>query len=200
VFSSFISFIRRKISPQYKFDQQFASGKWDGLHSSGELARYSIIVGYALHFCKSPAIADLGCGEGILSSRFPNGSYSHIHGVDFSSVAIEKARGIEKESASFQVADLNNFLPEGSFDIIVYNESIYYLTDPVAAIRKLLPCLAAGGYFIISIVDKHGKEQAELWELIHTILKPVDKTVVKNAQGHSWTIEVLAPYAPVTGG
>ncbi len=184
------SFIRRKTSQQYKFDQQFAGGVWEGLAAPGESGRYSIIVGYTGMFCPGARILDLGCGAGVLQERFANTNYASYTGIDFSAVAIEKARQQEDARTRFAVGDLNKLNIEGEFDAIIYNESIYYLSDPIAAIKALFKTLAPGGVFIFSIVDKHGKEQTSLWNPINELLDLQDKTKVINGQGHAWTVHV----------
>lgn len=184
-----VSFIRRKASMQYRFDEQFAAGKWDGLNDVGELGRYSIITGYTRHYHHPARILDLGCGEGILVQRYAPTDFTEYVGVDFSEVAITKAQQKHIKHASFMVADLNQLIISGTYDVIVYNESLYYLKDPEACIARLLPHLAAGGVFIISMVDKHGAEEP-LFARLNTILKPLDRTHITNALGHAWTVMV----------
>ncbi len=184
------SFIKRKTSQQYKFNQQFENGTWNGLRDIGELARYNIITGYIGFFCKHPRVLDLGCGEGILQEKFAAGSYTHYTGVDFSDVAIANAQQLANSTTEFRVGDLNKLKITGSYDAIVYNESIYYLDDPKAAIQALFPHLTEGGIIIFSIVDKHGKVQTKYWDKLNSLLTLVDSTRVYNAAGHSWTIQV----------
>ncbi len=185
-----MSFLKRKTSQQYKFNQQFGDGTWDGLRDVAELGRYSIITGYTTFFCKQPRILDLGCGEGILQQKYAPGSYLHYTGIDFSDVAIANAQQLANQTTEFITGDLNKLNIAGSYDTIIYNESIYYLKDPKAAIQALFPHLNENGIIIFSIVDKHGKVQTDLWNEINTVLNLVDSTRVYNNQGHSWTIQV----------
>lgn len=185
-----ISFIRRKTSQRFKFNQQFEHGVWDGLKDIAELSRYSIIVGYTQFHCKQPHILDLGCGEGILQERLKYIGYSSYLGIDFSDVAVANCKHLENHNTRFEVGDLNKLNVAGTYDVIIYNESIYYLSNPEAAIRALFAQLNDGGIFIFSIVDKHGSVQIRLWERINAILTLFDSTRVTNCQGHSWTIQV----------
>lgn len=185
-----ISFVRRKISPRYKFNQQFEKGTWAGLRDIGELGRYSIIAGYVSFFCKQARVLDLGCGEGILQERLAGTHYSAYLGIDFSDVAIANCSAYANSKTKFAVGDLNNLTVDGEHDAIIYNESIYYLKDPVAAVRRLLANLSAGGVFIFSIVDKHGDVQDSYWKDLNSVLQLTDSTRVFNRDGDSWTIQV----------
>ncbi len=193
MFSRLITFARRKLSRQYNFDLQYANHQWDDLHSLAELGRYSIIVGLAQHFAPNGAVLDLGCGEGVLQEKFGSAGYRYYTGVDFSHVALDRARAKGFANTTHMVANLNKLEIEGLFDVIIYNESIYYLDDPVAAISRLVPNLAPGGIFIISQVDKHGREDTAMWQLLEPLLEIKDRTKVTNVKSHSWTIHVYQP-------
>ena len=184
-----ISFVRRKTSARYKFNQQFATGKWEGLKDISDLARYSIIVGLTKYFFKTPRILDLGCGEGVLLAKFAPSDYSTYVGVDFSDVAIQNARTLKNEKAAFTVGNLDSLEVSGTFDVIIYNESLYYLRKPKAAVQALFKNLSPHGVFIISMVDKHGEERENVWVQLDEILNLLEKTKVSNAAG-SWTVRV----------
>ena len=185
-----MAFLKRKTSQQYRFNQQFACGKWDGLKDLAELGRYSIIVGFAGYFCKRARILDLGCGEGILQEKFAPTDYSYYLGVDFSEVAIDHAQKRADARTEFRVGDLNKLVIDGQFDVIIYNESLNYLGHPKEAVLKLFKNLSTGGVFIFSLVDKHGKEQTGLWQQLDSILELQERNKVTNLAGHSWTVQV----------
>lgn len=190
MFDKFISFFKRKTSQKYKFNLQFENNRWDGLRDLAELGRYSIIVGYAGFFCKKARVLDLGCGEGILQERFNNTDYEQYVGIDFSEVAIQKAKKLENNKTQFRVGDLNQLTIEGIFDVIIYNESLNYLKHPKEVVQALYKNLSPGGIFIFSLVDKHGKEQTGLWQQLDAILDLQETTKVINKAGHIWTVNV----------
>ncbi len=187
---SLLKFIKRKTSQKYRFELQYEGKKWDGLRGIAELGRYSIIVGLAKTFCPNARVLDLGCGEGVLLEKFGTGDYAAYLGIDFSEVAIQNAQQIKNGKASFATGDLNKLEITGLFDVIIYNESLYYLRSPQDAVRALFKNLAPGGIFIISMVDKHGKEETGLWMQMDEIMALQDRTKVTNANGDSWTVQV----------
>ena len=186
----FVSFIKRKTSQKYRFNLQYESSRWDGLKTLAELGRYSLIVGYARYFSTNGHILDLGCGEGILQEKFSATDYTHYTGVDFSDVAIANANKKGHVNTEYIVGDLNNLTVTGMYDVIIYNESINYLSHPKEAIKRLYHHLNPGGVFIISLVDKHGKEQTGLWEDINSVLVLQERSKVTNLEGNSWTVQV----------
>ena len=83
-------------------------------------------------------------------------------GVDISDVAISKARENLAESGKnstfdyhLEVSQIQDFRPSRKFDIIVFNEVLYYLSmDQVAAaIRRYTEFLSPGGVILISMKD-----------------------------------------------
>ncbi len=190
---SLIKFIKRKTSQKYRFELQYEGKKWDGLRGIAELGRYSIIVGLTKTFCPNARVLDLGCGEGVLLEKFGSADYASYLGIDFSEVAIENAQKIKNDRASFATGDLNKLDVAGQYDVIIYNESLYYLRNPKEAVRALFKNLAPGGIFIISMVDKHGKEETGLWMQMDEIMALQDRNKVTNAKGDSWTVQVYRP-------
>ncbi|NDC40965.1 MAG: class I SAM-dependent methyltransferase [Chitinophagia bacterium] len=185
-----VRFVKRKVSSRYKFNEQFASGKWDELRGVQELARYSVIAGYVQHYNKSARILDLGCGEGILQERLSLLPYQSYLGIDFSDVAIARAKRLENSNTHFITGDIGKLVLNGSYDVIIYNESIYYINGIPEALYALFPHLAPGGYVIISVVDKKGRIQTDIWNKVRKVILPIESTQVFNRLGHSWTIQV----------
>ncbi len=186
-------FFKRKFSPAFKFDHQYSAGKWDELYDVKELARYSIITGYIQQFFPKGMIADLGCGNGVLASKCTTLQLKKYLGVDFSAVAIEKAKTIGGNHFSYEVGDLNEYIPDSHFDVFVFNESIYYLNNPKLVLKRFSERLNPGGIFIFSIVDKNGDQDMEMWQEINECLQHIDTTRVFNKFSTSWTVGVYQP-------
>lgn len=182
------AFFQRKLSQQHRFDQQYTAHKWDGLRTAAEEGRYKILAGYIQKYTPGGRILDLGCGEGILLEKLSTDHFSQYTGVDFSKVAIDNANKENHPKATFIVGDLNNLDITGVYDVIIYNESLYYLSDPLGAVQKLFPHLSATGIFLFSIVDKHGKVQTKYWEVLCSKLTLLETNQVKNDADHSWTV------------
>ena len=92
------------------------------------------------------SILDLGCGTGylteLLSKRFPQ---AQIVAVDFAPAMIELARK-RVPSARFLARDIEELEPEpDSYDLIVSNATIQWLTEPEQTLTRLAGSLSAQG-------------------------------------------------------
>ncbi len=159
------------------------------MRTEADKGRYDYITEYIRKHYPQAQILDLGCGEGILLEKLNTTDYLRYVGVDFSEVAITNAHKLKNSKANFIVGDAAKPPIEGTFDVIIYNETLYYLPGPKSAVRSMFAHLNPGGTFIISMVDKHGKERAGLWNKMDEILTTTDKVSIKNKQGDSWTIK-----------
>jgi len=186
-----LHFFKRKFSEQYKFNQQFASGKWECMREIGDLGRYSIIIGYCRYFNKSARILDLGCGEGILLERLPADAFGAYHGIDFSEQAIEKAQSKATNNIQFSTGNLNGLVLKDEYDIIIFNESMNYMHHPATDVPNICKHLAANGNLIVSLFDKDGKE-SPLWQLLPQHFKQEDRIKLTNAQQHTWTVGLFS--------
>ena len=138
---------RRYAISQEKWDQQYADGVWD--YMANELGRYSVIAGYCQSFKPTGRVLDVGCGVGLLARQLsPQTSY---FGIDLSGVAIEQARQMGVPGAEFAMADATSFQPIDLFDIIIFNECLWYFKEPAEQVQRYIQFLAPGGVLIVSI-------------------------------------------------
>ena len=171
-----------------EWDLQYSMGGWEYLNSIRELAHYSIIAGYCAYLQSDGAILDIGCGEGILAKRLPLTSYSSYVGIDISQEAITRAEKIRNEKMSFIRADVANYEPTRSFDLIVFNESLYCLRQPMDALRRYADYRDEKGNIIVSMVSSpHTKR---IWKAIRNSYNLIDETYVRNRKGIEWVIRV----------
>lgn len=124
---------------------------WAFLRDLGAVPQRGIVAGYVQHLAPEGRVLDVGCGEGLLLTCLgPGVKYT---GVDLSGQAIARARRDFGDRAVFHEADATTFQPEGLFDVIVFNESLYYMNDPGGVVRRYESFLAPGGYIIISMYE-----------------------------------------------
>jgi malonyl-CoA O-methyltransferase len=92
------------------------------------------------------SILELGCGTGylteLLSKRFPR---ARIEAVDFAPAMIERARN-RVPGALFFACDIEELEPEPeSYDLIVSNATIQWLTEPERTLARLAGSLSTQG-------------------------------------------------------
>jgi trans-aconitate methyltransferase len=132
------------------FDQYYKSGRWDYLDSdhSGEMVK--VVERYA----NKGRILDMGCGPGILAGLLNHSSFEYYRGVDASSEAIAKARKRANERICFDIGDIQRYECEDDFDLIVFEESLYYVPFfRYRLLKRYCRRLRPDGMFIVTVAD-----------------------------------------------
>lgn len=173
-----------------KWNAEYARGRWDYLAQIEELSRYALIAGYCHFFEHARRILDLGCGEGVLHRYLRPDAYDQYLGIDISAEAIERAKQRENGKTSFLQADVNAYLPDDRFDLIVFNEVLYYLEEPVQVIENYKGVLSDRGVLIAAMYDSDTSDQA--WRLLDKAYTADDEVKVSQKSGYSGKIKVYS--------
>lgn len=119
---------------------------WRGLDDDTNRPRYEAIVSLIPSSC---SVLDVGCGEGVLSDYLPHANrlkYTGIEPVEEAAIKGRRQRGVKIISATAE-----QFAGSDKYDFIVFNEMLYYCSNPVKVLTKFSGMLAPGGRMIISI-------------------------------------------------
>jgi len=94
----------------------------------------------------SGAVLDVGCGDGSLLDGFVRAGFRRddLVGIDFhpQAVALAEGKGYRVVRGRFETADLGT----ARYRLIIMNQLIEHVVDPLAALRKLHDLLVPGGY------------------------------------------------------
>ena len=144
-----------------EWNHQYSSSTWVYLTSLEQAPRYAIIEAWRRRIKPSGSVLDLGCGEGVLFEQIPEDMKVNYTGVDLAQVAIDIASKKIRDSSTerFVCADLVTFDPPAglAFDVIIFNEVLYYVADPPAVVRRYRKALAPSGLIIVSIFYRNFK-------------------------------------------
>jgi 2-polyprenyl-3-methyl-5-hydroxy-6-metoxy-1,4-benzoquinol methylase len=176
-----------------QWNSEYESGKWAYLGGLPELARYSILVGYLTHFKPGGSILDLGCGAGVLYRRMQPHGYSRYVGVDCAGAAIRTLQAAGAGNSAFIAADAESYLPAERFDALVFNEVLYYLRQPDAALARYARALKSGGIILVSTCTLSVPGTAILARLRRRYPVLDETTVSHGSDRWSWVVTVLAP-------
>ncbi len=172
------------------WDEKFRSGSWDymrDLHESPRYASLAVIV-HAVGGGEA-TILDVGCGEGLLVDHLRHHGYREYLGIDISEQAILAAAGRQDERTSFLTADAEHFDANGRiFDVIVFNECLYYLREPARAVETYDECLAPSGSLILSTFRTPRSDA--IARLVVNRFPIVEEFEVRNRLG-TWVLRVL---------
>jgi len=102
---------------------------------------------------KPRLIADIGCGPGnnteLIAERWPE---ALVIGVDSSADMVATARERERPGQlEFRQADLTDWQPDESFDIVFLNAVLQWIPDHAAQLPRLATLLAPGGVLAIQM-------------------------------------------------
>ncbi len=186
--------IQQQVS-KVEWEKEFSSGKWDGLEFSPlERARHAVIGMFLQQYAPEGSVLDVGCGFGTTTDFLNPVQKSLYLGIDISETAVSEAK--KRKKASFLVADFLKFNPEKKFDVLLFNEVLYYLEEE-PALRHAMELIREGGLVIISLYSQkkmHYNDSA-IWKLARQFFVPGDNIEVRGlvADGRlvTWRIEVM---------
>lgn len=173
------------------WEEQYRQGGWDFMRRLDEVARYSVIAGFLHHLKPGGSVLDVGSGEGLLADHLRPLGYSRFLGIDLSETAIAQAAGRRDAKTDFAAADAETYAPPpGRWDAVVFNECVYYFTDPVGSVRRYEAFLEEGGVFIVSTFRSR-RADVIVKRLLESC-RLLEETAVSNAKG-TWVVRVIAP-------
>ena len=147
------------------------SGDWQGLRNEGQASRYREIVKLIARHAPNGKVLDVGCGEGVILNYLDLLTIAQYTGIEPSSTAISNVH-LERPQDSLVCCTIEQYRPEwNAWNVILFNEVLYYLEDPRAMIDKFTPALAPRGVMIISIFQKD--QHLSLTALVKSVLKMI---------------------------
>ena len=174
------------------WEQQYDNGTWDYLFSEEEAAHYFSICSQIKKHAQSLSILDIGCGNGVLYDYlFKNINDRLLYsGIDISENAVCIAKGKFKDAA-FNKVDYDYENVNGKYDVLVFNETLYYFTRPMKTLAKAIgENLNAGGIIVISMCED--EKHNYIWDKISAEYFVLDEERVENRKGQKWTIKTIS--------
>ena len=100
----------------------------------------------------APVLADLGCGDGRLTSAL----HAHLHaratrGVDSSPAMIDDAAAHATVDVAFELGDIATWEEPERYDIVFANASLQWVPDHRAVLARWIRSLKAGGQIAVQV-------------------------------------------------
>jgi SAM-dependent methyltransferase len=138
------------IPPEY-FEEKYKADldPWRFRTNDYERDKYQATLG-SLTKDKYSAGLEVGCSIGELT-KLLNPRCANLLAIDGSATAIEAARSVNDRNVSFCVANLPEEFPDGSFDLIVLSEVLYYFekSDLQRVAQSCMDAISRGGDIIL---------------------------------------------------
>jgi 2-polyprenyl-3-methyl-5-hydroxy-6-metoxy-1,4-benzoquinol methylase len=177
------------------WEAQYAAGRWDFLAELSELARFSVLAGYICHLKPGGTVLDTGCGQGVLLRRLPSSCFSKYVGIDVSGSAIAVAQEQGNERGTFLAADCEEYSPAEHFDVIVFNEVLCCLRDPLHTVERYAHSLNPGGILLVSLCTA-ARGSATILRRLKRAYATVDEVrIVHSSRKIAWVCTALRPEA-----
>lgn len=173
------------------WEDQFSGRHWDYLFSKGESEHYQTIVGLYEKFGRKGKILDVGCGQGVLY-QYLNEKFGRdldYLGIDISEAAVKKASQLFP-FGNFKQLDFDKQELLEKFDIIIFNETLYYFIKPLDTVEDCIAQnLNENGSIIISMCDLPGHRL--IWKGLKEKYKFLSFQEVENEQHQKWYVAFL---------
>jgi 2-polyprenyl-3-methyl-5-hydroxy-6-metoxy-1,4-benzoquinol methylase len=96
-------------------------------------------------------VLDVGCGTGMLVREVAARGAGRVIGLDYAAPAIVEAQSITHPgNVEFVTADIMNWLPPCSFDVIVTLGTLEHLDEPFVFLKRMTEFLSDDGTIIIA--------------------------------------------------
>ena len=117
---------------------------------------------FARGLSENKDVLEIGCGAGLGLGYLAKFAKKVVGGdIDPKNVSLGKVYYKGRQNITVDSMDAHNLvLPDGSFDLLLLYEAIYYLKDPQKCIAEVARVLRKDGVFIICTVNKD-------WEDFH---------------------------------
>lgn len=121
---------------------------------SGVQRKQSALLIERIRIGPGKRVLDVGCGDGRVTldllNRFPGIT---VHGIDISADMIQLARELAVRAAvgapTFEVANVLEYRPGPTFDVIFSNSSMHWVLPPEIGYRRLADALVPGGLLAV---------------------------------------------------
>jgi SAM-dependent methyltransferase len=178
------------------WDRQYDGGTWAYLRDVREIARYSVVAGYVEHYCPRGSVLDVGCGEALLLRHLDVPNLESYVGIDCSRVALERRCLFGNARLVCGTAEDYKPEPAETFDVVVFNEVLCYLVNPIAVLKRYATFLRPDGIIVVSMYhsDEFISEVVDLvWsELNNSLWLKLDETrVINTPKKLIWDIRAL---------
>ena len=184
------------------WDDDYKRGGLARTEGDIELPRHLLVAGLVRHYAPGGSILDIGCGTAGLTTPlracYAGTSFRYV-GLDCSAVALEQAAARRDRSGAtpadasavqFIQADFDEYRPSGSFDAIIFSESLYYAPDPVRTVRRYAEAVSDGGILIVSMWRRPSR--LRVWRALARELRERSRSRIAVPRRPAWDIAVYS--------
>ena len=177
-----------------RWDESFAEGHWAFLDSVVQRPRHYAIAGMLRAAgASATSVLDVGCGTGALVPHLPTNVTRYV-GIDISAEAVGVCRNknLLGTGRTFQATSFDDYVPQEPFQVIVFNEMLYYypLRRIAEVVSRATTLLIEGSGTIIVSVHNRSLKRYHVWKRLAACMVPAESVEAKSLDaGLSWKVK-----------
>lgn len=191
--------LQEELYDRARWEQQYSQGDWDYLKSE-QIPRYGVLCSYMKHLGQPISLLDVGCGEGLILRFCDRDWLVNYTGLDISQTALDRIKTLLPTDRLI-CSPLEEFSTDQRFDVILFNEVLYYMSDPKSHLKKFRNYLKPGGKILISMLEMPGwrsrtaRNARSIWQFIEKCKwRKIDDVLIKDVQHRkSWRVALIQP-------
>lgn len=132
------------------------------------MGHYLLIVGCATRLVSWPRIPAIACGGGVLRGYLAEAGTEEYIRLDISGVEITQATEKGFPNTRFYVSNFLSPANHGFFDVVIFNERIYYALDSLEVFDTFGKMVKLGRAIIVSMHET-GVRTVTIWQRLGRI-------------------------------
>ena len=178
----------RDTTSQEFFEAKYkeSADPWNFASSQYENARYAAILS-AIGQRRYRRAFEPGCSIGVLTSGLAQ-ACDQVEALDISATAISQARDRTRHLHNVRTTcgTLPDFLPSGTFDLIIFSEIGYYFTtsDLFAVATLLTSRICSSGVFLAAHWLGESPDHLLSGDTVHEVLGRIPALTLQHAERH----------------
>jgi SAM-dependent methyltransferase len=130
-------------------DEHYMKDEWFTMRTFADAGRYGLLAEWVRRLAPTGPVLDIGAGDGLFVQSL--GSDVEYLGVDFAAKTVETMQQrFGGPKRQFVVGDATTYVPSRCYPIILFNDMLYQLRDPVRHVQRLSAFLEPGGMIIVA--------------------------------------------------
>jgi 2-polyprenyl-3-methyl-5-hydroxy-6-metoxy-1,4-benzoquinol methylase len=176
----------------------YRNDEWSNMRSFTDAPRFGAIAEWVRRLAPNGPVLDMGAGDGVLARALRHMGIDYT-GVDLSQEVVTRVEAeLGDAKTRFETGDAMTYAPTQSFPVIVFNDMLYYLDDPIACVNRYLPYLEPGGSFIVTMFVQ--PTQIRLIEALHEAFDVTEECHLINSANRVNTMLTLKPKVGAAAG
>jgi 2-polyprenyl-3-methyl-5-hydroxy-6-metoxy-1,4-benzoquinol methylase len=113
-----------------------------------------MLAGYINRIARPIHLCDVGCGPGVILHHVNPTVVVKYTGIDISQTALDRFERRRNSADRLICSSIEDYSPDDRWDVILFNEILYYTRDPIEQVEKFGQALKPNGFLLISNYKK----------------------------------------------